>query len=51
MATTDPCQGAAGSDAKPGMLRSHGDNTTRRASVVSTPAMNQNNGINIPRNL
>src|SRR6266403_548826 len=48
IATTDPCQGAGGNDAKPGMLRSNGDSTTRRASVVSTPAKNQNNGINIP---
>src|SRR6266481_4864443 len=51
IATTDPCQGAAGSDAKAGRERSQGDSTTRRASVVSTPAMNQNNGINNPRNL
>src|SRR6266481_6106946 len=48
IATTDPCQGAAGSDAKRGRRRSHGEITTSRASVVSTPAKNQNKAINVP---
>ncbi len=49
IATTDPCQGAGGSRREaPECVRSNGDSTTRRASVVSTPAKNQNSGINIP---
>jgi hypothetical protein len=49
-APTDACHGAAGSAAKRGMLRSHGDITTREANVVSIPAKNQNNGIKSPEN-
>ncbi|HEY4970412.1 MAG TPA: hypothetical protein VII35_10930 [Steroidobacteraceae bacterium] len=51
IAPTDACHGRTGRVAKRGILRSRGSITTRAASVVREPAKNQNNGMEILRNV
>ena len=44
-ATADACQGRRGKDSRRGNLRSHGNAMISAATVVTTPARNQNNAM------